>query len=73
MTAVGELLVASAVEPWQAIGLHVVDGVARVGGISLRFVPKGMFVVAPAASTPGMARTASSRRSRNASRSGSVG
>ena len=41
MTAVGELLVASAVEPWQAIGLRVVDGVARVGGISLRFVPKG--------------------------------
>ena len=39
MTAVGELVVASAVEPWQAIGLHVEDCVARVGGIALRFVP----------------------------------
>ena len=38
MTAVGELVVASAVEPWQAIGLEVTDGVARVGGIALRFV-----------------------------------
>lgn len=39
MTAVGELVVASAVEPWQAIGLHVRDRVARIGGIALRFVP----------------------------------
>lgn len=38
MTAVGELLVASAVEPWQAIGLQVDNGVARIGGIALRFV-----------------------------------
>ncbi|MCY7299767.1 MAG: hypothetical protein LH616_11215 [Ilumatobacteraceae bacterium] len=41
MTAVGELLVASAVEPWQAIGLQVQDDVARIGGIALRFVPVG--------------------------------
>lgn len=40
MTTVGELLVASPVGPWQAIGLHVEGGVARVGGISLRFVPQ---------------------------------
>jgi len=39
MTAVGELVVASAIEPWQAIGLQVTDGVARIGGIALRFVP----------------------------------
>ena len=39
MTAVGELVVASAVEPWQAIGLQVTGGVARIGGIALRFVP----------------------------------
>lgn len=39
MTAVGELVIASTVEPWQAIGLRVDDGVARVGGIALRFVP----------------------------------
>ena len=41
MTAVGELVIASAVEPWQAIGLDVVDGMARIGGIALRFVPVG--------------------------------
>ena len=41
MTSVAELVVASPVEPWQAIGLHVVDGVARIGGIALRFVPVG--------------------------------
>ena len=41
MTAVGELVIASEVEPWQSIGLNVVDGVARVGGIGLRFVPVG--------------------------------
>lgn len=39
MTAVGELLVASPVEPWEAIGLHVEDGIARIGGVALRFVP----------------------------------
>ena len=39
MTSVAELIVASPIEPWQAIGLHVVDGVARIGGIALRFVP----------------------------------
>jgi len=41
MTAVAELVVASAVEPWQVLGLRVVDGVARIGGIALRFVPVG--------------------------------
>lgn len=41
MTAVGELVITSAVEPWQAIGLQVSEGVARVGGIALRFVPVG--------------------------------
>ncbi len=39
MTAVGELVIASAVEPWQTIGLQVTDGVARIGGVALRFVP----------------------------------
>lgn len=38
MTAVGELVVASAVAPWQAIGLRVEDGIARIGGIALRFI-----------------------------------
>ena len=41
MTAVGELVIASPIEPWRAIGLQVVDAVARVGGIALRFVPVG--------------------------------
>lgn len=41
MTSVAELVVASPVAPWQAIGLHVVEGVARIGGIALRFVPVG--------------------------------
>jgi hypothetical protein len=41
MTAVGELLVASPVAPWEAIGLRIRDGVARIGGIALRFVPVG--------------------------------
>ncbi len=41
MTAVGELVIASAVEPWQTIGLQVSGGVARIGGIALRFVPVG--------------------------------
>lgn len=39
MTAVGELVIASAVEPWQAIGLQVTEGLARIGGIALRFLP----------------------------------
>ena len=42
MTAVGELVIASAIEPWQAIGLDGVDGIARIGGIALRFVPVGV-------------------------------
>lgn len=41
MTAVGELVIASAVEPWEAIGLQVTDGFARIGGIALRFLPVG--------------------------------
>lgn len=41
MTTVAELLVASPVEPWEALGLHVVDGIARIGGIALRFLPVG--------------------------------
>lgn len=41
MTAVGELVIASPVEPWQVIGLRVDNGVARIGGIALRFVPVG--------------------------------
>jgi hypothetical protein len=35
---VGEFVIASPVEPWQRIGLTVVDGVARVGTVTLRFV-----------------------------------
>jgi hypothetical protein len=39
---VGEFVIASPVEPWQRIGLTVVDGVARVGTVTLRFVePQG--------------------------------
>jgi hypothetical protein len=37
VTAVVALEVVSSVEPWQAVGLHVVDGRASVGGIELRF------------------------------------
>lgn len=33
-----ELRVSSPVEPWQRLGLDVVDGVARIGGVALRFV-----------------------------------
>lgn len=33
-----ELRVSSPVEPWQRLGLDVVDGVARIGGVVLRFV-----------------------------------
>jgi hypothetical protein len=39
MTSVGELLVASPCEPWQALGLHVADGAIRIGGIVVRFLP----------------------------------
>lgn len=38
MTAVVGLTIAGSSEPWEAIGLRVVDGVAWVGGIALRFV-----------------------------------
>lgn len=38
MTAVVGLTIVGSSEPWQAIGLRVVDGVAWVGGIALRFV-----------------------------------
>ena len=37
MTAVVGLTVAGPSEPWRAIGLRVVDGVAWIGGIALRF------------------------------------
>jgi len=37
VTAVVALEVVSPVEPWQAIGLHIVDGRTTVGGIELRF------------------------------------
>jgi hypothetical protein len=37
VTAVVALEVVSPVEPWQAVGLQVVDGRASVGGIELRF------------------------------------
>lgn len=46
MTRIVELHVESAVEPWQRIGLHVVDGAARVGGVVLRFLPGQRGVVA---------------------------
>lgn len=39
MTAVAEIVVAAAVEPWSAIGLRIDEGVACVGGIGLRFEP----------------------------------
>lgn len=39
MTFVAELVVRSAVEPWRRLGLQVLDDVAVVGGITLRFVP----------------------------------
>lgn len=38
MTLVAELVVQSAVEPWQRLGLRVDHGVAVIGGIALRFV-----------------------------------
>ncbi len=41
MTAVGELVIASAAEPWQKIGLAITGGVARIGGIAMRVVPVG--------------------------------
>ena len=39
MTAVAEIVVRSSPEPWVAIGLSVVDDVAQIGGILLRFEP----------------------------------
>ena len=36
---VAEFVVRSAIEPWQRIGLHVVDGVAYAGSVRLRFEP----------------------------------
>lgn len=41
MSSVLELTIASPVEPWEAVGLRVVDGASWVGGIRLRFVPVG--------------------------------
>ncbi|MEY4175448.1 MAG: hypothetical protein RI900_2613 [Actinomycetota bacterium] len=46
MTLVAELVVQSAVEPWQRLGLEVHDNVAVIGGIALRFVPGNGGVVA---------------------------
>jgi hypothetical protein len=37
VTTVAEIVVASPVEPWAALGLHISDGVAHIGGIALRF------------------------------------
>jgi hypothetical protein len=36
MTAVAELIVRSPVEPWERIGLNIVDGQSWIGGIRLR-------------------------------------
>ena len=41
MTSVGELVIAGPAEPWEAIGLDVSHGCARVGAIVLRFGAKG--------------------------------
>jgi hypothetical protein len=46
MTAVAELVIAAPVEPWARVGLHVVDGRARVAGVVLRFVAGDSGVVA---------------------------
>jgi hypothetical protein len=46
MTAVVELRIRSAVEPWERMGLQVVHGVARIGGVTLRFEPGDEGVVA---------------------------
>ncbi|MDO8364742.1 MAG: hypothetical protein Q7V88_17760 [Actinomycetota bacterium] len=54
MTAVGELVVASAIEPWQALGLCIEGGVARIGGIALRFVPPPAPVAAPVVAPGGV-------------------
>ena len=34
-----ELVIECEVQPWELLGLTVVDGVAQVGGVRLRFVP----------------------------------
>ncbi len=39
MTTVVELVVESPVQPWIDLGLPVVDGVATIGSIAIRFVP----------------------------------
>lgn len=46
MTAVVELVVESPAEPWSELGLHVVDDVAVVGSIAVRFVPGNRGLVA---------------------------
>ncbi len=51
---VGEFLIASAVEPWQRIGLTVVDGTARVGTVVLRFVPVGPSTAEPSLVEPSL-------------------
>lgn len=38
MTAIGELVISSPVEPWERLGLLVHGDVARVAGVRLRFV-----------------------------------
>lgn len=38
MTSVAELCITGPTEPWQTIGLTVVDDVASIGGIRIRFV-----------------------------------
>jgi hypothetical protein len=45
MTVVSEFLIEAPVEPWQRIGLTVVDDVTQVGSIRLRFVPGDRGVV----------------------------
>lgn len=46
MTVLAELLVESAEEPWQRLGLDTSLGAARVGGVVLRFVPGTRGIVA---------------------------
>ncbi len=39
MTAVGEFRIAGSPDPWRRLGLSVVDDAARIGGVTMRFVP----------------------------------
>ncbi len=39
MTAIVELSISAPVQKWQHIGLTVVDNIAQVGGVRMRFVP----------------------------------